>query len=200
MYSVAEVLFSGEKHWVVFTSSFLRSWKGDIVLCVLNKRHDPVVHDTHSKSIIEWLIVFTFLPLSFPRLPMIRMPRKKLFEMTSLRFVAHYQTGPNLHPSSLSSTPVRKINPFIMKQKNEKRGTKASQPAHLNTNLMHLLSRSSALRSAGCSLIVKSFKVYQRKRISDSLPSLHGLRRVFLVSCSLITQLFLQMINRAGKT
>lgn len=111
--------------------------------------------------------------------------------MTSLRFVAHYQTGPNLHPSSLSFTAVWKISPFIMKQKNEKRGTKASQPAHLNTNLMHLLSRSSAFCSAGCSLIVKSFKVYQRKRISDSLPSLHGSStEFFIVSCSLIARLF----------
>lgn len=49
-----------------FTSSFLLSWKSDIVLGVLNKRRDPILHDTHSKSIIEWLIVFTFLPLSLP--------------------------------------------------------------------------------------------------------------------------------------
>lgn len=159
-----------------FTSTFLLSWKGDIVLGVLNKRRDPILHDTHSKSIIEWLIVFTFLPLSLPSSSCDKDAKVKtfwndFFEIRgSLSNRAQSASILSLFHAGAENQPLHNEA-----EKWEKR-YKRSQPAHLNTNLMHLLSRSSAFCSAGCSLIVKSFKVYQRKRISDSLPSLHGSR------------------------
>lgn len=102
---------------------FLLSWKGDIVLCVSNKWHNSKVHDTHSKSIIEWLILFSFLPaLLSPSLPLSSHDKdakgkKKSFEITSLSFVARYQTRSNLHSSSLFHSGAEKHS-LIMKQKN----------------------------------------------------------------------------------
>lgn len=57
--------------------------------------------------------------------------------MTSLSFVAHYQTRPNLHSFPVFHSGTEN-QPLIMKQKNEKIGTKASQSTCLDINLLHL--------------------------------------------------------------
>lgn len=132
------MLFSGRKRESFLI--FLLALKGLIVLCVLNRGHDPKVHDIHSKSIINWLILFLILLSPLLRLSSYDKNAKKK-KFWNCFFELHGSKS-NRDPSASSLTASRRYRKLIFHNEAEKWekkvATKASQLTCLDINLMHL--------------------------------------------------------------
>lgn len=145
---------------------FLLSWKGDIVLCVSNKWHNSKVHDTHSKSIIEWLILFSFLPaLLSPSLPLsshdkdAKGKKKKFWNY----FFELCGSLSNKVQSAFILSLSQRCRKALSHNEAEKLGNRYETPqlTCLDINLMHLhLCLVCQLLHCGGPLIIKSSKVY----------------------------------------